>query len=78
MSHPPFVVKTSGARVFDWTKARALSLFVPAFMVAQAWKRKLKTARYACNMKLIDDPVGRVQRDLAANVKRYALFGGSH
>jgi hypothetical protein len=35
------------------------------------------TLRYTCNMKLVHDPGGRVRRDLAADVKGYALFGGS-
>jgi len=47
-------------------------------MVAKAEGRIAMTLRYTCNMKLIHDPGGRVKRDLAANVKGYALFGGSH
>jgi hypothetical protein len=35
-SHPPFVVKISGACVFDWMRSRRLSLCVPAVMVAKA------------------------------------------
>jgi hypothetical protein len=75
MQHTHHHVRTADA--FYWMRSRQLSSLVPAFVVCQAEECIAVKLRYTCNMKLVHDPGGRVRRDLAADVKGYALFGGS-